>query len=447
MTQSLRAMFNLERLKVIFGINSSSLVSLETFKTDILITLDGWVGMVRDVKSSLALRFSDGSSVVVPDRLAEELEDVKDKRDEDCEFKRYDYYPGQVLCGPVRQVEEGEWSDCSQDLLLARRSKPNKNFKMTVEDINFVSIGVNWICRAYFSSDQNNKDLPAQPGFRIEGESLTKVKMLNVFEPCTVQIGDRNYYTLTDSDIVMIKSDWKKLIRDQLLDDNKNQNKPASKSALLALPEQVDEEENSTDFEDVEEGSVSSHDSSFHSFDDKGEKKKKKSQHGLTTKVLKKKKLKKSRKSSGARPVISFKAGERVVTETLSTRSEVDVVWQDGSTESGVPSSQLYPVHHLDDHEFFPGDFVVEAGEGFQPHSYGVVQAVDHVERCCRVKWFRTYTEGSHPQPMYVATSDNSVYDLKDHPDFKYRPGSIVIRVMNSSGEDCGLGAGQVLDK
>ena len=104
-----------ERFKVIFGINSSSLVSLETFKTDILITLDGWVGMVRDVKSTLALRFSDGSCVVVEDRLAEELEDVKDKRDEDCEFKRYDYYPGQVLCGPVRQVEEGQWSDCSQD--------------------------------------------------------------------------------------------------------------------------------------------------------------------------------------------------------------------------------------------------------------------------------------------------------------------------------------------
>ena len=39
-----------------------------------------------------------------------------------------------------------------------------------------------------------------------------------------------------------------------------------------------------------------------------------------------------------------------------------------------------------------------------------------------------------------------SVYDLKDHPDFKYRPGSIVIRVANYGGEDSGFGAGQVLD-
>ena len=65
----------------------------------------------------------------------------------------------------------------------------------------------------------------------------------------------------------------------------------------------------------------------------------------------------------------------------------------------------------------------------------------------CKVKWFRTYTEGAHPQPIYVSTTDASVYDLKDHPDFKFRPGSIVIRVMNTAGEDCGLGAGQVLDK
>ena len=77
--------------------------------------------------------------------------------------------------------------------------------------------------------------------------------------------------------------------------------------------------------------------------------------------------------------------------------------------------------------------------------SYYFIQ-VDHAGRCCRVKWFRTYTEGAAPQPIYCSTTDASVYDLKDHPDFKFRPGSIVIRVMNKAGDDCGLGAGQVLD-
>jgi hypothetical protein len=39
-----------------------------------------------------------------------------------------------------------------------------------------------------------------------------------------------------------------------------------------------------------------------------------------------------------------------------------------------------------------------------------------------------------------------SVYDLKDHPDFQYRPGTVVIRVANFQGEDANCTAGQVLD-
>ena len=49
-------------------------------------------------------------------------------------------------------------------------------------------------------------------------------------------------------------------------------------------------------------------------------------------------------------------------------------MWQDGRVESGLSSSELYPVQHLDDHEFFPGDFVIESKEGFHPHNYGVIQ-------------------------------------------------------------------------
>lgn len=36
------------------------------------------------------------------------------------------------------------------------------------------------------------------------------------------------------------------------------------------------------------------------------------------------------------------------------------------------------------------------------------------------------------------------MYDLKDHPDFQYRPGTVVIRVANFTGEDANCTAGQV---
>lgn len=34
--------------------------------------------------------------------------------------------------------------------------------------------------------------------------------------------------------------------------------------------------------------------------------------------------------------------------------------------------------------------------------------------------------------PEVLSEEEVSVYDIKDHPDFKYRPGSCVIRVVNS---------------
>jgi hypothetical protein len=55
-----------------------------------------------------------------------------------------------------------------------------------------------------------------QPPFIVPASELKQIRMLNVFEPCTLQIGDRNFYTLKDTDVVMTKTEWKRLERDQL---------------------------------------------------------------------------------------------------------------------------------------------------------------------------------------------------------------------------------------
>lgn len=44
-----------------------------------------------------------------------------------------------------------------------------------------------------------------------------------------------------------------------------------------------------------------------------------------------------------------------------------------------------------------------------------------------------------------MSESEVSVYDLKDHPDFQYRPGTVVIRVANFTGSEASCTAGQVL--
>ena len=117
--------------------------------------------------------------------------------------------------------------------------------------------------------------------------------------------------------------------------------------------------------------------------------------------LSKKKKLKRSRKNSDRANVttslVDLKPGDKVIVETLCTKSEATVVWQDGSIEENISSRELYPIHALDDQEFFPGDFVIGATNqsSFDPHAYGVVQNVDHLGRVCSVKWFRTYTTGT----------------------------------------------------
>lgn len=136
--------------------------------------------------------------------------------------------------------------------------------------------------------------------------------------------------------------------------------------------------------------------------------------------------------------------------------TSADVMWQDGSVECNIRSNDLFPVHHLDNNEFCPGDFVVDkrgsakpqggqwdtgqgqgsvemglgleeyflkvslAGQGKpvvagrpprasrvvmsflvflvqscpDPAVYGVVQSGDHVGRTCMVKWFKLRPTG-----------------------------------------------------
>lgn len=55
-----------------------------------------------------------------------------------------------------------------------------------------------------------------------------------------------------------------------------------------------------------------------------------------------------------------------------------------------------------------------------------------------------TYLLQLYYRPAFLSESEVSVYDLKDHPDFQYRPATIVIRVANFVGEDANCTAGQV---
>ena len=403
--------------------------------------------MVKSIDSTLTLRFPDNSICELSDEEATDLEDLTDKRDPECEFKRYDYYPGQVLSGQLKCFESANFTHCTEEMKNLRNSsyKTKVAMKAVVEKVKVTSVSVNWQCQAY-AKDSSLADLnDKQPLPLVKGRDLERLKMLNVFEPCTLQIGDRNYYTLKPEDVIMIREEWRKLEKEsylKIIDTKSNSKKSKTSDMIKKRPE--GEESSASEMSETEE--VSATNSS-----------KKSSKTSVPASTLsKKKKLRRSRKNSDrstvATSLLDLKPGDKVIVETMCTKSEATVVWQDGSIEENISSRELYPIHALDDQEFFPGDFVVRASISsdlgqytYDPHSYGVIQSVDHQGRTCSVKWFKTYTTGNEPQPLFVGTTLEPVYDLKDHPDFKYRPGSIVIRVANFNDMvDCT--GGQVLD-
>ncbi|XP_076170493.1 (E3-independent) E2 ubiquitin-conjugating enzyme UBE2O [Ptiloglossa arizonensis] len=467
--------------QVLTSIRSEDLVPLEEFATDIAVCMDSWVGGIKMAHYKLWLTTPDGSRCVINELDSRVFGLVEEKRDNDNDFPHSsEFYPGQSLWGPVQCLEDAQWITCTKEMKAKRKTKPQKITKLFVEKVEIDWVGVHWQCRAY-SKDGAWSD-QAQPKFVVEGENLKKLKLLNVFDPSTVQVGDRNFYVIKDDENVITREQWRKHQRDifqvpkhspkktrpnisvtkppedkkkekdkdkineqQALEDSTQNNinnlQNVTSNNILMPPAQTQTTESSDDWDTEDTGSQSDSASVSSGCSSMSSMGKKKKGPALMTKVLKKKKLCKAKKKVPPIPLIP---GTKVVVETLSTNTKANVVWQDGSVEFGIPSTQLYPIHHLDDNEFFPGDFVVDQKE--ESRMYGVVQSVDHQGRTAKIKWFKTYTSSQSPQPTLLEEREVSVYDLKDHPDFQYRPGTLVIRIANFEGEDAGCTAGQVLD-
>ncbi|CAD6992973.1 unnamed protein product [Ceratitis capitata] len=445
--------------------------------------LDSWVGSTKDVEEKAVLKSTAGTRIEIT-----------------CQnfYGFTDYYSRDSQGKPLRG-------------------------KYTIESVETDSVWVHWQCKALSEESSIDTCILEQPNPCVSGEDLKRLKRLNLFESCMLQISDRNYLKFSNLDSYIKKSQWEKeqaskfkVILEQIQKNEKQSGKNSSsgnesftnlyntnhaerarkKSSLIdvdakmvkpkkstlkteklstaskekstneASPENtasnvlparksskssgdtewVTDDEDEDDDDDVYSNddffadrvstttcsSPSPHQSPKHS-----------KRH-----LLKKKSKTTNKPSPLLLPEFQPKEGDELVTETLLVYSTATVVWQDGTVEAGIPATQLYPIHHLDNHEFFPGDFVVSGKEegDITYRDYGVVQTVDHQGRIARVKWFTTYTSADEPKPTYNGETEVSVYDLKDHPDFQYRPGTMVIRVANFSGEDAVCTAGQVID-
>uniref|UniRef100_A0A182JWR4 UBC core domain-containing protein n=1 Tax=Anopheles christyi TaxID=43041 RepID=A0A182JWR4_9DIPT len=466
---------------VVRNVASDRLRPLLSMPKDSAVCLDSWVGSTKHINEKLVLKSSCGSLVEVCP-----ASDLGMFRDHNLRFRRGFFaeslfYPGQQLVGLMSELANGKWLTTSNEMKLSRKNYMLER-KFTVQSVELQGVSVHWQCKV--SSEDLEQKLSEggglqQPPEYISGEDLKRLKKLNLFESCMLQINDKNYLKLEDTDVICSKQAWRKDMtskyREQLLlEESKTKAKTINKTAIgeeekkgkgaksgytgsklsvrsagkengvQKLPSKLTSVDSDEGWETDEEGEHSDGAASSCSATSKTSPRK---SPLLAKRVRKLKRRQLAAEFAGDRfPT----AGDDVVTEALVVYSTATVVWQDGTIEPNIPSTELRPIHHLDDHEFFPGDFVLagntDPAKNPSFRDYGVIQDVDHHGRTARVKWFSTYTCTSEPQPTYNGESEVSVYDLKDHPDFQYRPGTIVIRVANFTGEEGASTAGQVLD-
>nr|XP_051212135.1 probable ubiquitin-conjugating enzyme E2 23 [Lolium perenne] len=124
-----------------------------------------------------------------------------------------------------------------------------------------------------------------------------------------------------------------------------------------------------------------------------------------------------------------------------STITTVDVLWQDGTLQHGIPSATLVPFGMVNEQEFLPGQHVIENGLSFDTATdtngeyndatrrVGIVRSLDCKDQTVCVSWFKA--EMCTDEAREVESIDTmSAYDLK----LNYSPyyGDIVVRLIQS---------------
>lgn len=210
---------------VIKNVASERLKPIITMPRDNAVCLDSWVGSTKNINEKLTLKSTCGSILEIrPDIEFCPLRDV-DTKTRSGLFAGTFFYPGQTLIGNINELENAKWITTSPEMRVSRKQKIN--WKFTVESVDIEGVWVNWQCKA--SCDESVIDATKkgngiqQPKCYVTGEDLNRVKRLNLFESCMLQINDKNYLKVEEDDLILRKSQWKKeqnnrfrIIKDQI---------------------------------------------------------------------------------------------------------------------------------------------------------------------------------------------------------------------------------------
>uniref|UniRef100_A0A673JAS2 (E3-independent) E2 ubiquitin-conjugating enzyme n=1 Tax=Sinocyclocheilus rhinocerous TaxID=307959 RepID=A0A673JAS2_9TELE len=464
----------------LYPVNSKDLQHVWSFMYGDYIVYDFWLGKVYDLSIQIVVKLSNGARCSMSEEDGAKLYDIYPHISDVGLFfdDAYGFYPGQVLIGPSKVFANVQWLYGVKPV-LSKKSK----FRVVVEEVQVVELKVTWITKSY---SPKGSDSVFPPPSTITQDNLCRVKRLGYFDHTQRQLGERALYVFPaksettritcegpegasphpeDPVVRKLKRMFKKEVGKKITENADTQSEKRSvqeqdcpddnsvpcypnngavpcqdaleegkepldvlQGQCAHLGEQESDEEPGDDTDDT--SSVTSSASSTASLQSGPTRKK---SIPLSIRNLKRKHKKKRTKFSR-----EFKPGDRVAVEVVSTVTSADVMWKDGRLETGIRSNDLIPIQHLDNHEFCPGDYVVDKrSQAFQdPGIYGVIQSGDHKARTCVVKWVKLNAAGDDVE-VIGEEEDVSVYDIADHPDFHFHTTDIVIRIGNSDTEDC----------
>ncbi|KAG1960364.1 (E3-independent) E2 ubiquitin-conjugating enzyme UBE2O-like [Pimephales promelas] len=480
---------------VLYPVNSKDLQHVWSFMYGDYIVYDFWLGKVYDLSIQIVVKLSNGARCSMSEEDGAKLYDIYPHVSDVGLFfdDAYGFYPGQVLIGPSKVFANVQWLYGVKPV-LSKKSK----FRVVVEEVQVVELKVTWITKSY---SPKGSDSVFPPPSTITQENLCRVKRLGYFDHTQRQLGERSLYVFPaksettritcegpegapahpeDPVVRKLKRMFRKEVGKKIpenADSQSNNSQSTEKTESIEGEKRSVQEQDCSDDNYVpcypnngpvpcqdalEEGkeppldglqgqwahlgdqdsdedpgddtddtsSVTSSASSTASLQSGPTRKK---SIPLSIRNLKRKHKKKRTKFSR-----EFKPGDRVAVEVVSTVTSADVMWKDGKLETGICSNDLIPIQHLDNHEFCPGDYVLDKRPQalHDPGIYGVVQSGDHKARTCVVKWVKLNAAGDNVE-VIGEEEDVSVYDIADHPDFHFHTTDIVIRIGNSDTEDC----------
>ncbi|VVC34822.1 Reverse transcriptase domain, partial [Cinara cedri] len=198
--------------KIIENISSRNFTHTKSFAIDSSVFYESWVGGVYDVKCKVTFASQDGSIFTLEDPYRQDF--ISLSTSDSFSIDDNVFYPGQKLKMCLDSFENAKFiriSNLMSCLWHNYKKKYNYKFvskwvKVYVQDIAVSSVEVEWYCQTTSKIKGREENWPERI---ITGDNLKKLKTIDLFESCSIQVGDTHWYTIKDTDNLITMKQWR----------------------------------------------------------------------------------------------------------------------------------------------------------------------------------------------------------------------------------------------